>query len=94
MALKWPNKDKDEVLDYTVDWTDRLAGDIISTSVFYIDGGSPDDLIEMFDTNDDSTTTIWVSGGTDGITYSILNRITTTGGRTYDQTVKIKVKER
>ena len=93
MALKWPTKDTDEVLDYTVDWTDRLAGDIISTSIFYIDG-SPDDLIEMFDTFDDSTTTIWVSGGTDGITYNVLNRITTTGGRTYDQTVRLKCKPR
>jgi hypothetical protein len=24
MSLKWPNKDPDEILDYTVDWTVRL----------------------------------------------------------------------
>ncbi len=31
MALSWPFKDPDEVLDYQIDWTARLAGDTIST---------------------------------------------------------------
>lgn len=90
-ALKWPPKDKDAVLDYTVDWTAWLDGDTIDTSIFLVDDVS---ITEEFDTNDDSTTTIWLSGGTDGITYTFINRITTAGGRTQDQSVKLKVKER
>lgn len=91
MVLKWPTKDTDEVLDYTVDWTARLAGDTIATSTYFVPAGT---LVEAFDTFDDSTTTIWLTGGTDGEVFDILNRITTTGGRTYDQTVRLKCKPR
>lgn len=90
MTLKWPNKDPDEVLDYQIDWSDRLGADTIATTTWVVPSGITKDS----DTNDDTTTTIWLSGGTTGETYSLTNRITTAGGRTMDQSVRLKIAEK
>lgn len=90
---KWDPKDPDEVKDYTYDWEDILDGDTISTSTWSIaSGGSALVIDTPAATNTNSTATFWASGGTIGVTYQILNRITTAGGRTYDRTRKLKVK--
>lgn len=91
MALTWPNKDPDEVLDYTLVWAERLGIDTILTSDW---PDSPDGITIDSDAFDDTTTTLWLSGGTDGITYVFVNRIVTAAGRTMDQSVKVKVKTR
>jgi hypothetical protein len=88
MALSWPFKDPDEVLDYEVDWTARLDGDTISTSTWIVPSG----IVENSASHTSTTTTIWLAGGTLAATYEFLNRITTAGGRTMDQTVKLKIK--
>jgi hypothetical protein len=91
MALTWPNKDPDEVLDYTLDWVDRLGDDTISTSAW------PDPPVGItIDSNDNdlTSTTIWLSGGEVDTQYLFTNRIVTAGGRTMDQSVKLKVKTR
>ena len=88
--LKWPDKDPDEILDYQIDWTDRLAGDTIASSTWVV----PDGLTEASSSNTTATTTVWLTGGTLDDDYEILNRITTTGGRTMDQTVKLRVRSK
>lgn len=90
MVLTWPNKDPDEVLDYKVDWEARLALDTIVTSTFTVPAG----ITQNSSAFDDTTTTVWLSGGTLDEVYEILNRITTLGGRTMDQTVKIKLRRK
>ena len=88
MALTWPTKDEDEVLDYVLDWSNRLAsGDTITTSTWIVEAGIDKDS----DSKTDSTTTIWLSGGTDGVTYTLTNRVVTAGGRTMDQSVDLPV---
>lgn len=90
MSLSWPFKDPDEVLDYVIDWSARLDTDTISTSAWTVPTG-------LTDTDEDhttTTTTLWLSSGTLGEAYEILNRITTTGGRTMDQTVKLHIKSK
>lgn len=95
-ALTWPNKDPEEVLDYELDWEARLTDaaqettDTISSSSWVVPSG----ITKNSDSNTDTTTTIWLSGGTLGETYEFLNRIVTAGGRTMDQTVKIKIRAR
>lgn len=105
MALTWPFKDPDEVLDYDVDWTNRLydadelalvnAGqtvvpeDTILTSTFTLPDGS---LVKNSQAFSSTATKIWLSGGDEGLTYLIVNEITTAGGRTMDQTMKLKIK--
>ena len=91
MALAWPSKDPDEVLDYTIDWTDRLTDETIETSTWTITG-EDDELTQDTDTIANPYTVIWLSSGTLGVKYSLTNRITTTGGRTMDQTVTLKLK--
>lgn len=90
MALHWPNKDPDEILDYTIDWSARLLEDTILTSIWILDTG----ITEVTSSSGTQDTTIWLSGGTIGNSYHVLNRITTNGGRTMDQTVIIKIKSK
>ncbi len=88
----FPSKDPDEVLDYQIDWDKkRLKGtDTILTSTWIVPAGITNDS----DSTTDTITTIWLSGGTLNATYELVNRIVTVGGRTYDQTVKLKIKEK
>lgn len=89
---KWPDKDPNEVLDYSIDWTARLASDTISTSTWIVPTGIVKDSDIIAAGN--KITWIWLSGGTAGTKYTLTNRVTTVGGRTYDQSVDLKVKER
>lgn len=103
MSLSWPPKDPNEVLDYDIDWSSRLlsadeiaAGtttpaDTIATSTFTLPGGS---LVANSSLYTSTRTKVWLSGGDEGASYDVLNRITTAGGRTMDQTVKLKVKSK
>jgi hypothetical protein len=88
MPLSWPDKDPQEVLDYALDWTARLAGDTIATSSWVL----PTGITKASDSHDVSTTKIWLSGGVEGTKYTLVNTITTTAGRTMNQSVAIKVK--
>ncbi len=90
MPLTWPAKDPDEVLDYEIDWTARLAGDTIASSTWTVPSG----LTGSSQTHTDTTATTWLAEGTAGESYSILNRVVTSGGRTMDQTVTIKIVDR
>lgn len=91
MSLSWPFKDPNEVLDYGVDWSARLAGDTIAISAFTVIAG---DVAINSNTNTTSATKVWLSGGTAGTDCTILNRITTAGGRTMDQTMRLKIRDR
>ena len=91
MLLKWPPKDPDEVLDYGIDWTARLAGDTIISSGWII---IPDEVTKDSDIYTETSTTIWVSGGTLGASPSVTNRIVTAGGRTMDQSVILPIRNK
>jgi hypothetical protein len=82
-------KDPNAVLDYTIDWTRWLAGDHIATSEWLV----PTGLTKVADTKAASSATVWLSGGTAGQSYTVTNRVTTTGGRTEDRSFTIRVEE-
>ncbi len=88
MTIAFPVKDPDEVLDYVLDWSLRILTDTITTSLWIV----PTGITKDSDDFDDSTTTIWLSGGTIGTAYVMTNRIETADGRTMDQSCKIKIK--
>lgn len=90
MAAKWPFKDPDEVLDYTIDWTARLGSDTISTSTWIV----PTGITEDSNSNTTTATTIWLSGGTVNQIYELTNRVVTAGGRTMDKTVRLPVRSK
>ena len=83
-------KDPDSVLDYTVNWETWLDGDTISASSWTIPVG----LTEDSDTFGDSTATVWLSSGSVGVYYDIINHITTAAGREEDQTLIIRCMEK
>lgn len=95
MTLAWDAKDPNDVDSFQIDWSERLTSETISTSAWTIDpadGTTP--LTQNSASNTTTRTTIWLSGGDEDETYELTNRITTTAGRTFDQTVKLKVKSR
>lgn len=85
--LYWPDKDPDEIADYQIDWVGRLDGDSIAASTWVVPSG----IIKDSDTFASTSTTIWLSGGAAGETYVLVNRITTVGGREFDEPVQLRV---
>jgi hypothetical protein len=83
-------KDPNAVLDYQIDWSTWLGTDTISSATWTVATG----LTKTTDSKTTTTTTVWLSGGTAGTTYSVACRIVTAGGRTDDRTVQIKVEDK
>jgi hypothetical protein len=84
------SKDPSAVLDYTVDWSAWLSTDTISTSLWTV----PTGIIKVTDNNTTTSATAWFSGGTLGKVYTIVNRITTLGGRTDERTISLFLENR
>ncbi len=87
-------KDKDETLDYPINWEPRgLEGDTINSfAVTIVDGVGDGELEELPDRRDITgfITTFWLRGGTSGQVYNVLVRIITEAGRICDQTWSVK----
>lgn len=77
-----------EELDYVFDWSGELGADTISSSGFI----AADGLTVESDSNTDTTATVWLSGGTAGTVYKVVNTIITAAGRTLVKTVELRVK--
>ena len=82
-------KDPNARLDYSIDWSAWLGTDTIATSAWTADTG----LTLSGATNDTTSATVWVEGGTAGEVYGVTNTITTAGGRRDERTIKFKIKE-
>lgn len=88
--MKVWTKEPGDHADYTLTWESDLGGDTIATSVW--DGISPGIVTGIPpSSHTGTTTTIWIEGGVAGTVYSLHNTITTTGGRTFDQDVELRV---
>jgi hypothetical protein len=99
MSMKaWPAKDPDEVLDYGFNWNDTAtkpvleAGETLVTSTFAVIEG--DVVIDSSSFVSTGRTTVWLSAGTAATPCVIRNRVTTSGGRTYDQSAKLRIREK
>jgi hypothetical protein len=93
--LQWPEKDPNEVLDYQLDWADpedpRLeASELLLTSVWSIVLG--DVVIDSSSFTAGGLSTVWLSAGSSGMKCELLNRVTTSKGRTYDKTVVLRIR--
>jgi hypothetical protein len=91
-------KDPAEILDYGRDWTPELTADgeaSISTSAWSV--SSPAGLTiatSPAPSINGLITTLWVSGGTNGTKYSLVNTIVTPAGRKYERTIVVPCRER
>lgn len=85
-------KDPDATLDYTFDWSAYLTplGDTIATATFVAGTG----LTTSNPSHTPTAATCFVSGGTVGDVLTLTCRITTTGGRTDDRSITLKIVNR
>lgn len=80
-------KDPQAVLDYIVDWEDALVtGESLSSSTWTVAAG----LTNVTTSFSSTDATIWLSGGSAGITYLVTNHIITTEGREDDKSFRIR----
>jgi hypothetical protein len=78
-----------EKADFTLEWSEEIETDPISLSSWTVPAGIFQDTPNPSKT--DTTTTIWLSGGTAGNEYPLVNVVTTVGGRVYPRVLRIKI---
>jgi hypothetical protein len=105
MSLRWPNKDKDETLDFSIDWSRFLSGSEILSSVAWkikdADGEKVDfdpsttvnGLTLQTQSNTTTVATVYLQDGTDNTQYTLYCNITTSTGRVAERPVKIRIRE-
>lgn len=91
MGIRWKNKDPADVADYSIDWSDRIGGDAITSVTWTIPAG----ITQVSQAAPSgAVTSLFLSGGVNGTIYSIGCRIVTAGGLTLNERVRLKVRAR
>jgi hypothetical protein len=87
------SKDPGAELDYTMDWQQWMPPQdrIVNVTWTISPAGTLLNAANSFSTTD---TTIWLSAGTDGLTYDVTCEITTNEGRIDDRTFRVEVVNR
>ena len=106
MSFRWPNKDPDEQLDYSVDWSRFLGADITLSSVqWYVDNDlgvktvinpseTVNDIQNVSQTQTNTVATINIGSGTNNADYKFYCRITDSSGSQAERVIKLRIKER
>ncbi len=106
MSLKWPNKDPDELTDYSIDWSRFIAPTTINSVTWYVDNGDAvkTELIPsgqvvhglqlVSATSTDTIATARIGLGTDNIKYKLYCNVTTSDGLIFERTVFLRVREK
>lgn len=106
MSFRWPNKDPDEQLDYSVDWSRFLGTGINIASVqWYVydadgvktainAGVTVNGIQNVSQTNTNTVATINLGLGTNNKEYKFNCRITDTSGSQAERSIKIRIRER
>lgn len=106
MSYKWPNKDSNETLDYSLDWSRWLrAGETITSSSWYID--DVDGVKTLFiapnvvnglqhfgATNSSTITTLTLAQGAANKQYKLYCSVTVNTGLVAERSITINIKER
>ena len=86
-------KDPQALLDYGFDWSTWLGTDTIASSTWVVSG--EDALLSVESSSHSSSgTTVWLSGGTLGVSYAVTNHIVTADGREDDRTMEINIADK
>jgi len=84
-------KDPSAELDYAIDWEDWLEGtDTIASAIWTV----PTGLVLEAQTETDTVSAIWLSGGVLGLKYNVACLMTTTDGRIDERTFTIRIKDK
>jgi len=91
-------KRPNDQLDYEIDFEKWLNDDDkITSAVADVtkDGVATDELtVQSASVSESSPTlTVWLSGGVDGVTYTVTVTVATTGGRIKEEDFKIRVRD-
>lgn len=104
MSFRWPNKDPDETLDYSVDWSRFLSGATISSCSWFVDnssgvktaitaGNTVNGIQNVAQTISGSVATINLGLGTNNTEYKVYCRITDSSGNVSERVVRLRIKE-
>jgi len=104
MSFKWPPKDKDELLDYSVDWSRFLGAATIINITWFVDDA--DDVKTQIDagivvngiqnvsqTISGSVATINLGLGTANYDYKFTCRMQDSSGSIAERVIRLKIKE-
>jgi len=107
MSYKWPDKDKDEVVDYSVDWSRFLGSDTVAGAVWSIhdsDGTKVQvssaqvvnglQFVQSSISTNNKVSTARFALGTNNIRYTIVCHITTANGLEYERSIFLRIKEK
>lgn len=84
-------KDPQAVLDYSLDWSLWLSDlEAITVAAWSVPAG----LTKDSETLDSAIATVWVSGGTAGVDYTITCTVTTDQGRTDQRSLLLRCRDR
>lgn len=90
--MKAVAKDPNEVLDFTLDLSLPLTLDVDTITAHTVT--APAGITLDSDTATTTSITAWLSGGTHGVDYPVVYQATTAGGRTYERTIEVRVRNR
>jgi hypothetical protein len=104
MSFKWANKDPDEILDYSVDWSRFLGAATISSVAWSVDnasgvktsiasGATVNGIQNVSQTNTTTVATINLGLGTLNAEYKFYCRITDSTGSIAERVIKLRIKE-
>jgi hypothetical protein len=105
MSYRWPNKDKDEQLDYSVDWSRWLNTNVtIVSATWFVDdasgvktaftnGSVVNGLQNVSATHTNTVATINLALGTNNVDYKIYCRINDSSGSVAERVIKLRIKE-
>lgn len=104
MSFKWPPKDKDELLDYSIDWSRFLGAATISGIIWYVDdsagvktaiasGNTVNGIQNVSQTVSGSVATINLGLGTSNYDYKFTCNMTDSSGSIAERVIRLKIKE-
>jgi hypothetical protein len=104
MSFRWPNKDPDEILDFSVDWSRWLGTATISSVVWYVDnssgvktaitaGNTVNGIQNVSQTISGDVATINLGLGTNNTEYKFTCQITDSVGNVVERVIRLRVKE-
>lgn len=105
MSYKWPDKDPDEVIDFSVDWSRFLGDNTITAVTWYVydaDGNkqqvSDTEVVNGLQfvtaTTLPQVATARFGLGTNNVRYTVACKITTSDGLTFERSIFLRVKEK
>ena len=92
-ALRWPDKDPADNLDYSLDLAEFLASSTPADTITAVVWTVPAGLTAGVQYHAAGVATTWLSGGTAGTDYTVTARITTAAGRVLERSASIYVRE-